>query len=156
MRPLSNDLQEFIRLLNAEAVEYLIVGAWATAFHGRPRYTGDVDIFVRPDPANAARLMRVIEAFGFGKTGIVAEDFLRENYVIQLGVEPNRIDLLTGISGVEFEEAWQSRVTGELGGQTVYFLNRDLLIRNKLACGRDKDIADARLLERTRSPGAPE
>ena len=150
MRPLSNDLQEFIRLLNAEAVEYLIVGAWALAFHGRPRYTGAVDILVRREPASAARMMRVIEAFGFGKTGVAAADFLRENYVIQLGIEPNRIDLLTGISGVEFEEGWQSRVAGELGGQTVYFLSRDLLIRNKLASGRDKDIADARLLERAR------
>jgi len=155
MRLLSNDLREFIRLLNAEAVEYLIVGAWALAFHGRPRYTGDVDIFVRRDPANAARMMRVIAAFGFGKTGITAEDFLRENYVIQLGIEPNRIDLLTGISGIEFEEAWPARVAGELGGQTVYFLSRDLLIRNKLASGRDKDLADARLLERTRDPGLP-
>jgi hypothetical protein len=153
MRPLSNDLREFIRLLNAEAAEYLIVGAWALAFHGRPRYTGDMDILVRSDPANAARMMRVIEAFGFGKTGITTGDFLREDYVIQLGVEPNRIDLLTGISGVEFDEAWQSRVAGELGGQTVGFLNRDLLIRNKLASGRDKDIADARLLERTRDAG---
>lgn len=153
MRPLSNDLQEFIRLLNTQAVEYLIVGAWALAFHGRPRYTGDVDILIRREPANAARMMRVIEAFGFGKTGLTAADFLRENYVIQLGVEPNRIDLLTGISGVEFKEGWQSRVAGKLGGQTVYFLNRDLLIRNKLAAGRDKDIADARLLERTRDPG---
>lgn len=150
MRRLSNDLQEFIRLLNAETVEYLIVGAWALAFHGRPRYTGDVDIFVRRDPANAARMMRVIEAFGFGKTGITVEDFLRENYVIQLGNEPNRIDLLTGISGVGFDESWPARVSGELGGQTVYFLNRDLLIRNKLASGRDKDVVDARLLERTR------
>jgi hypothetical protein len=155
MRVLSNDLQEFIRLLNAEAVEFLIVGAWALAFHGRPRYTGDVDVLLRRGSTNAARMMRVIEAFGFGKTGVVEEDFLRENYVIQLGVEPNRIDLLTGISGVEFEEAWQTRVAGELGGQTVWFLDRDLLIRNKLASGRDKDIADARLLERTRVPKTP-
>ena len=155
MRVLSNDLQEFIRLLNADAVEFLIVGAWALAFHGRPRYTGDVDVLLRRDSTNAARMMRVIEAFGFGKTGVVEEDFLRENYVIQLGVEPHRIDLLTGISGVEFEEAWQTRVAGELGGQTVWFLDRDLLIRNKLASGRDKDIADARLLERTRVPKTP-
>jgi hypothetical protein len=150
MRPLSNDLREFIRLLNTEDVEYLIVGAWALAFHGRPRYTGDVDIFLRRDAANAARMQRVINAFGFGQTGLRQEDFQRENYVIQLGVEPNRIDLLTGISGVEFEEAWSSRDHGMLGAEPVHFLNRDLLIRNKRASGREKDLADIGLLERTR------
>jgi len=150
MRPLSNDLREFIRLLNAEGVEYLLVGAWALAFHGRPRYTGDLDIFLGRDAANADRLMRVIESFGFGQTGITREDFLREDFVIQLGVEPNRLDLLTGISGVGFEQAWRSRVEGVLGDQKVYFLSRDLLIRNKQASGRDKDRADIALLERTR------
>src|ERR1051326_4437646 len=111
MRPLSKDLQEFIHLLNTERVEYLVVGAWAVAFHGRPRYTGDVDVFLRRDAANSERMMRVIEAFGFGSTGIKAEDFLKEDFVIQLGVEPNRIDLLTGTSGVEFGEAWEQRVS---------------------------------------------
>lgn len=99
------NLQEFIRLLQAESVEFLIVGAWAVAFHGRPRYTGDVDLFLCRDGRNAERMTRVIERFGFSSTGIVREDFLRENFVIQLGVEPNRIDLLTGISGVDFAEA---------------------------------------------------
>ena len=83
MRPLSKDLQEFIRFLNREKVEYLVVGAWALAFHGRPRYTGDVDIFLRRDEANAQRMMRVIEAFGFASTGLAREDFLREDFVIQ-------------------------------------------------------------------------
>ena len=87
MRPLSKDLQEFIRLRAAESVEYLMVGAWAVAFHGRPRYTGDLDIFLRLDPANAERMMRIIEAFGFGATGITREDFLKENYVIQFSSE---------------------------------------------------------------------
>ena len=150
MRPLSKDLQEFIRLLNKQRVEYLVVGAWAVAFHGRPRYTGDVDIFLRPDSTNAERMMQVIEAFGFGATGIVREDFLKENYVIQLGVEPNRIDLLTGISGVTFGEAWEQRVEGPLGGLDVHFISRDLLIRNKQAAHRDKDLGDVRLLEQTK------
>jgi len=149
MRPLSKDLQEFIRLLNTEKVEYLVVGAWAVAFHGRPRYTGDVDVFLRRDPANAELMMRVIDAFGFGNTGIEREDFLKEDFVIQLGVEPNRIDLLTGISGVEFGEAWEQRVAGLLSGLEINFISRRLLIRNKQAASRDKDLGDIRLLEQT-------
>lgn len=112
MRQLSKDLQEFIHLLNQEKVEYLIVGAWALAFHGRPRYTGDIDIFIRAESSNSDRMMRVIEAFGFGNTGLTREDFLRRDFVVQLGVEPNRIDLLTGISGVSFEEAWREPSQG--------------------------------------------
>jgi hypothetical protein len=84
----------------------VIVGAWALAFHGRPRYTGDLDIFVARDHENADKLMTVIEAFGFGHAGINREDFLQVDHVIQLGREPNRIDILTGISGVTFDEAW--------------------------------------------------
>lgn len=147
MRPLSNDLCEFIRLLASEKVEYLIVEAWSLAFHGRPRYTGDLDLFVRREEANAARLMRVIEAFGFGATGLRRDDFLREDFVIQLGVEPNRLDILTGISGVTFEEAWATRVAGALGGMPVWFISRELLIRNKKASGRDQDLADVHFLE---------
>jgi len=105
MRPVSSDLQEFIHLLNTKSVKYVIVGAWALAFHGRPRYTGDLDIFVARDDENADKLMAVIEAFGFGHAGIKREDFLQVDHVIQLGREPNRIDILTGISGVTFDEA---------------------------------------------------
>jgi hypothetical protein len=136
-------------LLNGEKVEYLIVGAWAVAFHGRPRYTGDVDIFIRRSEENAARMVRVLQAFGFGSTGVVHEDFLKENFVIQLGFEPNRIDLLTGISGVDFAEAWEERVSGDLGELKVNFISRDLLIKNKRAANRDKDLGDVRSLERT-------
>ncbi len=150
MRPLSKDLQEFIHLLNQEKVEYVIVGAWALAFHGRPRYTGDIDVFIRPETSNADRMMRVIEAFGFGNTGLVREDFLRPDFVVQLGVEPNRIDLLTGISGVSFEEAWRQPSQGILNEEHVPFLSRDLLIRNKQASGREKDLADVSLLNKTR------
>ena len=83
MRPLSSDLREFIHLLNTNSVKYVIVGAWALAFHGRPRYTGDLDIFVARDDENADKLMAVIEAFGFGRAGIKREDFLQVNHVIQ-------------------------------------------------------------------------
>ncbi len=150
MKQLSNDLREFIHLLSTKNVEFLIVGAWALAFHGRPRYTGDLDIFVARDPQNADRLMAVIAAFGFGGIGIERTDFLQADYVIQLGQAPNRIDLLTGISGVTFEEAWQSREYGNLSGVDVAFLSREHLIKNKRAANRPKDQGDVELLEQTK------
>jgi hypothetical protein len=150
MQQLSSDLREFIRLLNTKRVRYVIVGAWALAFHARPRYTGDLDIFVARDEQNADNLVQVIDAFGFAQTGIQREDFLQVDYVIQLGREPNRIDILTGISGVTFEEAWTQRNQGNLSGLPAFFLSRDLLIKNKRAANRDKDLGDIKLLEKTR------
>jgi hypothetical protein len=152
MRPLSSDLRDFIHLLNTNSVEYVIVGAWALAFHGRPRYTGDLDIFVARDDENADKLLAVIEAFGFGHTGIKREDFLQVDHVIQLGREPNRIDILTGISGVTFDEAWSNRDQGKIADIVVFFISRDLLIKNKWAANRDKDQGDIKLLEKTRPP----
>ena len=152
MRPLSTDLREFIHLLNTNSVKYVIVGAWALAFHGRPRYTGDLDIFVARDDENADKLMAVIEAFGFKDAGIRREDFLQFDHVIQLGREPNRIDILTGISGVSFNEAWDDRETGKIADIAVSIISRDLLIKNKRAANRDKDQGDIKLLERTRPP----
>ena len=150
MRPLSSDLREFIHLLNTKSVKYVIVGAWALAFHGRPRYTGDIDIFVAREHDNADRLMEVIEAFGFGQSGIQRNDFLQVDHVIQLGREPNRIDILTGITGVTFDEAWESREQGSICDVAVFVISRDLLIKNKRAANRDKDQADVKLLEKTR------
>ena len=152
MRPLSSDLREFIHLLNTKSVKYVVVGAWALAFHGRPRYTGDIDIFVGREQDNAGRLMEVIEAFGFGQSGIERDDFLRVDRVIQLGRAPNRIDILTGISGVAFDEAWESRQQGSISEVAVSVISRDLLIKNKRAANRDKDQADIKLLEKTRPP----
>ena len=152
MALLSNDLCAFIHLLNTKSVKYVIVGAWALAFHGRPRYTGDIDFFVARDPDNADRLMEVIEDFGFGQTGIERDDFLHIDHVIQLGREPNRIDILTGISGVTFDEAWQSREEGNISDVPVFVISRDLLIKNKRAANRDKDQGDVKLLEKTRPP----
>lgn len=152
MRPLSSDLREFIHLLNTKSVKYVIVGAWALAFHGRPRYTGDLDIFIAREQDNADRLMEVIEAFGFGQSGIKRDDFLRVDHVIQLGRAPNRIDILTGISGVAFDEAWESREQGSISDVAVFVISRELLIKNKRAANRDKDQADIKLLEKTRPP----
>jgi predicted nucleotidyltransferase len=149
MRPLSSDVREFIRLLNTKSVKYVIVGAWAVAYHGRPRYTGDLDVFVSRDPDTAERLMEVIQAFGFGQVGIVRNDFLKPDHVVQLGRAPNRIDILTGISGVSFDETWISRHKGAIDDVTVNIISLELLIKNKQATGRDKDLADIRLLEKT-------
>lgn len=153
MRPLSKDLQEFIRLLNKAGAEFLVIGAWAGAFHGYPRYTGDLDLFVRVSPENAQRLMATLTQFGFGNIGISADDFLKADHIIQLGREPNRIDLVTGISGVTFEEAWKSRKQGSFQSEPVSVISRDLLIRNKEASGRPKDLLDADELKRTPSSG---
>jgi len=128
----------------------VIVGAWAVAFHGRPRYTGDIDVFVAREHDNADRLMEVIEAFGFGQAGIERDDFLKVDHVIQLGREPNRIDILTGISAVAFNEAWESREQGIISDVAVFIISRDLLIKNKRAANRDKDQGDIKVLEKTR------
>ncbi len=144
---LSNDLREFIELLNSHGVEYVIVGAHCLAFHARPRYTGDLDIFVRPTAENAAKLETVLRDFGFTETPLTAKDFLHADQVIQLGRAPNRIDLLTGLSGVDAAAAFETRVTGNLDGLPVFLLAKKLLVENKRATGRPQDLADLAMLE---------
>ena len=139
---LQKDLSEFVELLSALNVRFLIVGAFAVAHHGYPRYTADIDLFIETSSENAERILNAIEQFGFGNVGLRKEDFLIENQVIQLGVAPNRIDILTSLTGVTFEEAWASRQSGEIGTLKVPFISRDMLKRNKLACGRPQDLAD--------------
>jgi hypothetical protein len=139
---LQKDLREFVELLNALDVHYLIVGAFAVAHHGYARYTADVDLFVEKSSENAERILRAIEQFGFGDIGLSKEDFESKDHVVQLGVSPNRIDILTILSGVSFEEAWDSREWGMIGELRVPFISRDMLKRNKLAIGRTQDLAD--------------
>jgi hypothetical protein len=139
---LSADLKEFIGLLNSHKVEFIVVGAHALAWHGLPRYTKDVDFLVHADPANAEALLAALERFGFGSLGLRSKDFLTPDQVIQLGREPHRIDLLTGISGVDWDECWASKVAGEMDGIPVFFLGRETYIKNKLASGRAQDLAD--------------
>ncbi len=140
--PLAKDLREFIQLLNSHGVEFLVVGAYALAFHGHPRYTGDIDLLVRSSAGNAARIEHVLADFGFGSLGLSAADFLVPDRIVQLGLPPNRIDLLTSIGGVGFDEAWNGCIPAELDGLPVRFLGRDALIRSKRAAGRPKDLAD--------------
>ena len=143
---LGQDLREFIELLNSLKVDYLVVGGHAVAYHGHPRFTGDFDFLVRPTQENAERLLDALRAFGFSETGLSSDEFTRPNTVMQLGYPPNRIDLLSSISGVDFDEAWSARVSGELDGLPVSFLGWDALIKNKQAAGRDKDVADVKSL----------
>jgi len=145
--PLQKDWREFIESLNSESVDYLIVGAVAFAFHSNPRFTGDLDIFIRASPENAERLARVLRKFGFASVGLEASDLHQPDQIVQLGVRPNRIDLITSISGVTFDEAWMSRVPAEIDGLPVHFISRRLLIRNKRAVGRAQDLSDLEALE---------
>ena len=144
--PLQKDLKEFIESLNSHHVEYLIVSAFALAFHGVPRSTGDIDILVRRSQENAARVEAVLIAFSFASLGLTADDFVNEDQVIQLGHPPNRVDLLTSTTGVEFDEAWAERVAANLHGVPVHFISRQCLIRNKKATGRTQDLADLEAL----------
>jgi hypothetical protein len=139
---LQKDLREFVELLNALDVHFLIVGAFAVAYHGHPRYTADIDLFVEKSTANAERMLNAIHQFGFGDIGLTKEDFLRDDQVVQLGVAPNRIDILTFLSGVSFEEAWASRESGDIGGINAPFISRAMLKQNKLVSGRPQDLAD--------------
>ena len=144
---LSKDSREFLESLNFRGIEYVIVGAHSLAFHGRPRYTGDLDILVRATPENAAKLVDLLNHFGFADSGFKESDFTQLGQLIQLGRAPNRIDLLTSITGVTADEAFASKVQAELDGVLVFILSKDALIRNKRAVGRPQDIADLSTLE---------
>jgi hypothetical protein len=144
---LSKDWREFLELLNSRGVDYVIVGAQSLAFHGRPRYTGDLDILVRPTPENARLLVDLLKQFGFAHSGFKETDFIEPEQMIQLGRAPNRIDLLSSISGVSTDDAFASRVSAELDGIPVFILGKDALIQNKRAVGRSQDLADLDILE---------
>jgi len=144
---LSKDWREFLELLNSRGVDYVIVGAHSLALHGRPRYTGDLDILVRPTSENAHMLVHVLNEFGFAESGFKEADFLQAEQLIQLGRAPTRIFLLTSITGVSSEKAFATKVPAELDGIPVFVLSKDALVRNKLAVGRLQDLADVNVLE---------
>jgi hypothetical protein len=144
---LSKDLREFLELLNSGGIEYVIVGAHSLAFHGRPRYTGDLDLLVQATPDNAAKLINLVNRFGFADSGLKETDFLQPEQVIQLGVAPNRIDLLTSITGVSSADAFATRISAELDEIPVFILAKEALIRNKRAVGRPQDLADLETLD---------
>jgi hypothetical protein len=139
---LQKGLREFIELLSALEVRFLIVGAFAVAYHGYFRYTSDIDIFIDSSTENAERMWTAVQRFGFGDLDLTVNDFTQTDQIIQLGVSPNRIDVMTVLSGVEFQQAWESRQEGELDGLKVNFISKELLRRNKKTLGRLQDLAD--------------
>lgn len=144
---LDKDLCALLALFNAKGVEFLVVGGHAVAFHGYPRLTEDLDLWVRPDSANGARVVAALEEFGFGSIGLTPADFEADDRVIQLGRRPNRVDLLTRVYGVSFPEAWTRRTATSLDGTAVWMISREDLIRAKRATGRPQDLVDADKLE---------
>ena len=149
---LNEDFRDMLSALSAEGAEFLLVGAYALAAHGLPRATGDMDLWVNCSPANAARVWRALARFGAPMDTIPEKELASPGMVFQVGVAPCRIDLLTSIDGVDFQEAWPRRQVVEIEGLRVPLLSRADLIRNKKASGRPQDLADLEVLE----PRAPE
>jgi hypothetical protein len=151
---LNPDFRDMVHALVAESAEFLIVGGFAVAFHGHPRTTGDMDLWVRPTAGNAAKVWRALARFGapMHALGVQQDDFVRSDLVVQFGVPPRRIDLLTSLSGIDFDAAWANRVQVPWNGMQVCFLALDDLLRNKRATGRSKDAADVAELEKRRRP----
>jgi hypothetical protein len=138
---LAPDFDEFIACLTAHGVEFVIVGAYALAFHGAPRFTGGLDVLVRPTSENASRLITALDVFGFS-TELTPEAIADSRRMLEMGLPPVQIHVMSAISGVDWDEAWSSRVTGRFGRHTVPFLGRETFLRNKRAAGRAKDLAD--------------
>jgi predicted nucleotidyltransferase len=144
---LNQDFKEFIQSLNDNQVRYLVIGGYAVAFHGNPRYTKDMDVWIDTSPENAAKMVQALEQFGFGSLGLKTEDFLTPDQIIQLGYAPSRIDILTTLEGIEFESSYTSRVEVEIDQVKVNFIDLENLKKNKKATGRLQDLADLEKLE---------
>ena len=145
---LEPDFNEFCSLLNAHGVEFVVVGAYALAFHGAPRYTGDIDFLVRPTEDNGRRLLGAVAEFGFPTTPVTPQDIVVGRKVIQMGVPPVQIHVMSAIDGVTWDEVWHGRESGRLGDQQVTFIGQVEFLKNKLAAGREKDLADVAALRR--------
>ena len=143
---LNRDFKEFVESLASSDVRFLIVGGYALAAHGHPRYTKDLDVWIAIDGENRQRVVDALEAFGFGSLGLSEADFAEPGFVIQLGQPPARIDLLTSLTGVDFETCWAKRHTVDVRGLDVPFIDLEDLKTNKLALGRHQDLADLEAL----------
>lgn len=154
-RPSVNrDFLDIVKALNGARVEYLVVGAHAMAVHGVPRATGDFDVWIRPGRDNGERVLNALREFGapVSDHGLTIEDLERPDTVYQMGLPPRRIDLMTGISGIGFEDAWESKVIAEFEGILIPVIGRSSLIKNKRAAGRTKDLVDLEILDNDREP----
>jgi hypothetical protein len=155
------DFKELLALFNKHRVEYLVVGGYALAFHGAPRFTGDLDLYVRADAGNARRILAALDEFGFGSLELTEDDFRVPGKVVQLGVPPIRVDLITSLSGASWKQADGGKAHGTYGDVSVPFIGREAFLANKRATGRTKDLADAEALEALNdsetdpSPGKP-
>jgi len=141
-----NDFKELLELFNKHKVEYLIVGGYALAFHGAPRFTQDIELFVRPTGENAERVLLALNEFGFGSINLSKEDFTTPGMIVQFGVAPVRIDVVTSVSGVSWEKADAGKVAGFYADTPVFFIGREDFITNKRTTGRAKDTADIEAL----------
>lgn len=144
---LNQDFKEFIQSLNDNEVRYLVVGGYAVAVHGHPRYTNDMDIWIEMTPENAQRIVSALKDFGFGSLEIRPEDFLVPSQIIQLGYPPSRIDILNTLSGVDFSACFQAKALVDIEGVHVNFIDLENLRKNKRASGRHQDLADLENLE---------
>jgi len=144
---LSKDFKEFVELLNANNVKYLVVGGYAVALHGHPRYTKDLDVWIELSPDNAGRVLKALETFGFGSLDLKPDDFLEKDQIIQLGYPPNRIDILTTLKDLNFEDCYKSSVQVKIQGVRIDFIDIENLKKNKRATGRSQDLADVENLE---------
>ena len=143
---ISQDFKEFIQLLNINKVEYLVVGGYAVAIHGYPRNTGDIDFWVKPTKENAERIVKTLIDFSFGSVDVSVQDFIPPNAIVQLGFPPNRIDLLTGVTGLAFDECWKEKKEIALEEEKINFISLHHLKINKKATGRDQDKIDLKNL----------
>jgi hypothetical protein len=140
------DFVDLLLAFNAHEVRYLVVGAYALAAHGRPRATGDLDVWVEPNPENAARVIQALASFGAPLDQIHDADFATPGIVFQMGLPPGRIDVLTELTALRFDEAWPDRLPGHLGEVPVAFIGREAFVRNKRATGRARDLGDIEAL----------
>ncbi len=144
---LTKDFKEFIESLNKNRVRYLVVGGYAVAFHGHPRYTKDLDVWVELTPENADNILKALEQFGLGSLDLSQDDFMEADQVIQLGYPPNRIDIMTSLKDLSFHDCFSLRVQVKIEDVQVNFIDLDNLKKNKRAIGRFQDLADLENLE---------
>ncbi|MBO9634960.1 MAG: nucleotidyltransferase [Chitinophagaceae bacterium] len=145
---LAQDFEDFIALLNKHKVEYMVVGGYALAFHGKPRHTGDLDIWIGISKKNADKMLKVVKEFGLAALGFTKEDFLKDGYITQIGYPPLRIDILNSIDGVAFNEAFANKKEIDLDGLNVTYIGLQDFITNKEASGRSQDISDIIALQK--------
>jgi hypothetical protein len=145
---LNQDYREMLLCLQEAKADFIIVGAYALAAHGNPRATGDIDIWVRPDAENSLRIIRALAEFGAPVPDLTIDDFVRTDTIIQIGVVPCRIDIITGIDGLTFADAWRNKVEIEVDGLTLHILSKADILKNKLAANRDKDQSDIAWLKK--------